>query len=194
MPPWETLRYNNGDLVFRVAEPEDAEALYELMTHPDLPFLLDANRPLSVDQLRENLTYIKDAALRGEPANGIRWVLEVPERTLGMFTMQLRYMDKSGGDKGMPLRSANWMVYLHPDVLRQGYAARITGVIELGVETTLVRHFGVEQLVAWIDDTNENARMMVTGYGFEGPLNHNSSAGLGFYRRPTRPDLATGPE
>jgi len=47
MPPWETLRYHNGDLMFRAGEPEDAEALFDLMTHPDLPFLLDTNRPMS---------------------------------------------------------------------------------------------------------------------------------------------------
>lgn len=193
MPPWEMLRLeDDAGLVWRPAEPDDADELFMLMNNPGLPFLLDMNRPASVDQLRLDLENIKALATSGAPANAVRWVLEVDGRIVGMLTAQFRYLDKGGGTKGMLMRSANWTVYLHPDVLRQGIVRRLRGSIEDGVEGQLVRHFGIEQLVGWVDDDNENARMMLTGYGFEGPVNHDHAGGLGFYRRPTRRDLGEG--
>jgi hypothetical protein len=104
-----------------------------------------------------------------------------------MFKAHLQMLDKDGGTQGPLMRSAMWLAYLSPEFIRQGIARRFrTGIVEDAVEGALVRHFAIEQLVGWIDDSNEIASAMVTAYGWQGPLNHNHKDGLGFFRRPTR--------
>ena len=183
IPPRDQMRFEDGELIARLAEPDDASALFALLTNPALPFLLDEDRPESAERYQNAFVMLREQEEAREPANSLYWVVELNGQPIGMLNAQLRFLDKNGTEEGTLLRCAVWLAYLDPAQISQGVGGRIQAHIEGPIEQALMRHFGIEYFVFWADDENEIIRGIARAVGFEGPINHNKQ-GLGFYRRP----------
>ena len=185
MPPLEELNTENEGIAFRACTAEDAQAIFDLVANPGLQFMLEQDRPRSFEQLRDALALIDEKNASGVPAAGLYWAVEFEDKFVGLFTVRFDMLDKTGGRIGLLLRSATFQTHLSPEFVSTGIVRHIRAIDD-GAERVLVKQFGVEQMVGWTDDANENARAMVVNYGMEGPLNHDHPGRLGFYRRPTR--------
>jgi RimJ/RimL family protein N-acetyltransferase len=177
LPPRDQLVFEGGDLVLRPPEASDAQDLFDLLTDPRMTNVPDGIRPASVEQLEAGFARL-EAAAQG-PTERAYWLHVVDGRVAGVTVAKLRFLDKDGRTNGPLLRTAEFEQFRSVDVPGRAVSSRTIALLE----PFLVRHFGIEQLIAFVADDNEPAKKQTLAAGFEGPLHHDHDEGLGLYRR-----------
>lgn len=173
-------------LQIRPPVPDDAEAIFELLSDPRVPHLLDVDRPGSAEQYRGQLEAAQAKKEAGKLARIVTWVWVLDGEPMGLLWATLGYVDKDGGTSGLQLRTASWAVYLKPDFTGKGLTSSVVTDIDAFISDVFVRHFTIEQFIAWVDPTNAIVRAMLAAQGFDGPINADHPMGLELYRRPSK--------
>lgn len=153
----------------RVATPDDAGVLFEILSDPNLPNIPERHRPPSEEHLRARLAQEIEAAQVATDDKLLTWAIEREGEIVAALSTDLDLETRySGQPDHADVRTVEYTAYRRPQDDGHGVVQRGTALIQ----PILIEVAGVEQAVVTVAEDNEEAAAAIGDYtprGVVGP-------------------------